>query len=127
MGKHSMERTVFEGVKIWLEWLFQYEHRRVLYGLVTLFGPLAVTYGLLAEQDYAVVLGFVGAFAGNAVASWNTPAGGRMLPDGGVRVPRPDTVEPVFEPVLVEPVTVSDNSEGDHVVVIDGEDNGVVG
>lgn len=103
----------------WLEWLFQYEHRRILYVLVTVVGPLAVAYGLVTEENYAVILGVVSGFAGTAVAAYNTPAGGRMLPEGGERVPRPGSVS-------VVPGAVSDNSVGDHVVVGDGDDRGVV-
>lgn len=116
MGKHEAKNTLkeqLEQLRDWLNWLFQYEHRRQLYQVAKLVGPILVAYGLIGEEQLSTILGALLMFAGNGVASWNTPKGGRMLPDGGVRVPRPGTV-----PVEVEPIGVLTDPTEVHEVTI---------
>lgn len=85
----------------WLEWLFQYEHRRQLYQVAKLLGPILVAYGMLGEEQLSTLLGALLMFTGNGVASWNTPKGGQMLPNGGERIPRPGGVSD-YEPTVDE-------------------------
>lgn len=89
----------FIKIYAWLEWLFQYEHRRQLYQVAKLLGPILVAYGMLGEEQLSTLLGALLMFTGNGVASWNTPKGGQMLPNGGERVPRPGSVPAGVESV----------------------------